>query len=128
VPPAVATRIALWIADLDSDDFATRRDAARELEGIADLAESALRKVLQGTPTEELRRQATRLLERIATLSTERLRHVRAVEALEYMGTPEARKLLEVVAEGAPEARLTREAKAALERLNRRSGLPSAGK
>ena len=80
-----------------------------------------LREALQGTPTEELRRQATRLLEKMTSLSNEHLRHIRAVEALEYMATPEARKLLEDVAKGAPEARLTREAKAALDRLDRRA-------
>jgi hypothetical protein len=87
-----------------------------------------LREALQGTPTEELRRQATRLLEKMTSLSNERLRHVRAVEALEYMGTPEARKLLETVAKGAPEARLTHEAKASLERLSRKAESPSVGK
>jgi len=45
---------------------------------------------------------------------------VRAVEALEYMNTPEARQVLHATSEGAPEARLTREAKAALERLSTR--------
>jgi hypothetical protein len=36
------------------------------------------------------------------------------------MGTPEARQLLETLAGGAPEARQTQEAKAALQRLARR--------
>jgi hypothetical protein len=45
------------------------------------------------------------------------LRQTRALEALEQIRSPEARKLLERLAAGAPEARLTREAQAALERL-----------
>jgi hypothetical protein len=52
--------------------------------------------------------------------SAETLRSIRAVEALEHIATPEARDLLDRLAAGAPEARLTREAKAALERLGRR--------
>jgi len=74
---------------------------------------------LEGSPTQEVRRQATRLLDKLATLSGERLRHVRAVEALEYTNTPSARQVLEGLAKGAPEARLTREAIEALERLKR---------
>jgi WD40 repeat protein len=48
------------------------------------------------------------------------LRAMRAVEAVEWMGTPEALKLLEAWAGGAAEARLTAEAKAALARIRRR--------
>jgi hypothetical protein len=120
IPNADPTKIAGWIADLDSEEFATRRDAARELEKLAELAEPALRKTLEGTPSPELRRQVTRLLEKLASLSPEQLRQVRAVEALEYMATPKARQLLAELAKGTPEARLTREAKAALQRLERR--------
>ena len=46
-----------------------------------------------------------------------RLRALRAVEVLEYIGTTEAKKLLMALAQGAAEARLTREAKASLKRL-----------
>jgi hypothetical protein len=45
---------------------------------------------------------------------------VRAVLALEARGTPEARRLLEKLADGAPEAWLTQESRAALRRLERR--------
>ena len=41
---------------------------------------------------------------------------------LERIGSPDARRVLEALAKGVPEARLTREAKAALERLVRRDG------
>jgi hypothetical protein len=39
---------------------------------------------------------------------------------LEAIGTPAARKLLQALASSAPAARLTREAQASLDRLNRR--------
>jgi WD40 repeat protein len=120
VAPADKEKIARWIANLDADDFATRRDAARELETLAELAEPALRKALEANPTQELRRQATRLLDRLSNISGERMRRVRAVETLEYVNTPDARQVLEKIAKGASEARLTREAKAALERVHHR--------
>jgi hypothetical protein len=53
-------------------------------------------------------------------VSADELRDVRAVEALEHAGMPEARRLLETLARGAAEARLTQEARASLRRLERR--------
>jgi hypothetical protein len=50
----------------------------------------------------------------------EEVRMVRAVEVLERADLPEARRLLVALAGGDTGARLTREAKAALERLDRR--------
>jgi hypothetical protein len=45
------------------------------------------------------------------------VRGMRAVEVLERIGTAEARQVLQVIAQGAPGARLTREAQEALKRL-----------
>ena len=42
---------------------------------------------------------------------------MRALEALELIGNGDAKKVLEAVAKGAPDAELTQEAKAALDRL-----------
>jgi RNA polymerase sigma factor (sigma-70 family) len=119
-PAVSANKIAGWIKDLDADDFATRRAAASQLESTGEQAEPALRKALEGTPSPELRRQATRLLDKLIGLSSEQLRQLRAVETLEYMDTPEARKVLQSLTKGAAEARLTREAQAALKRLAQR--------
>src|SRR5262249_9059558 len=55
-----------------------------------------------------------------AHIEGRREREPRALEVLEHAGTPEARRLLEDLAQGIAEARLTREARAALTRLNRR--------
>jgi hypothetical protein len=49
--------------------------------------------------------------------SNEELRIVRAIEALENLGTPEARQLLETLAKGAPGTTQTKEANASLQRL-----------
>jgi hypothetical protein len=71
----------------------------------------------------EARKRIEELLEgvREAAVAPENLRNLRAVETLEHIGTPEAREVLKLLANGAAAARLTREAKAALERLARRA-------
>ena len=45
------------------------------------------------------------------------LQAVRAIEVLEHIGTAQAHQILNTLAQGMPEARVTRETKAALERL-----------
>jgi hypothetical protein len=52
-------------------------------------------------------------------LSADQLRSWRAVEVLEHLGTPEARQVLEELAQGAPGARPTEDARTALQRLAR---------
>lgn len=118
--PAVAQeRMTRLIADLDSDRFETREHASAELQQLGEQAESALRKALTAKPTLEASRRLRVLLDRVESrsLSAEQLHHLRAVEVLEHIRSSEARHLLRTLAEGAPEAMLTREAKAALERL-----------
>jgi RNA polymerase sigma factor (sigma-70 family) len=108
------------IADLDSNQFAVRAAAVQELERLGEPAAPALRQALAGSPSAELRKQAEDLLADLRLVrSPEVLQQLRAVEVLERAGTPEARQLLEALAKGAPEARLTRDAHAALDRLGR---------
>jgi hypothetical protein len=53
------------------------------------------------------------------------LRAVRAIHVLELAGTAEAKEVLRTLAGGAPEAPVTQEARASLERLAKRgAGLP----
>jgi hypothetical protein len=52
--------------------------------------------------------------------ASELLQSVRAVEVLERIGNRAARTLLTKLAEGAPEARLTQEARKALARFDKR--------
>jgi hypothetical protein len=121
-PPPAA--LAQWLSDLDDEDFAVRRKAAESIARLGDLAEPTLRRALRNRPTLEVRRRVEGLLDRIAAeaLSPEQLRQARAVETLEYLSTPEAQKILARLAEGAPEARLTHEAKGAWHRLQRQTG------
>jgi hypothetical protein len=113
--------VARLIADLDSDQYAARAEAARGLEGFGAEAEPALRRALAAPPSLEVRRRLEQLLEQLprAVPPPERLRALRAVEALERAGTAEARRVLRGMARGAPGARLTQEARSALERLAR---------
>jgi RNA polymerase sigma factor (sigma-70 family) len=113
-----------WIAELDSNTFAVRQQAFRGLETLGDLAEPALREALKGRPSPGVRRQVEELVGPLSSWTTERLRVARAVSALEGMGTAAARRFLEELTGGAPEAFSTREAKAALDRLTRRPGTP----
>jgi WD40 repeat protein len=124
VPRVTADRIDRLIADLDDDDFAVRTKATAALRELGELAEPALRKVFHDTQSAEVRRRADDLISRVAAPipPAEQLRLLRALAALEEIGTPDARRVLESLVKGAPEARLTREAKAALERLTRRVG------
>jgi hypothetical protein len=122
VPTTQTQKIAQLIAELDSNQFAARRKATEDLEKLADAAKPALQQLLARKPSLEVRQRAERLLAKLraAPISGERLRVLRAIEVLEYIGTPAVRPILESLARGAPEDRLTQEAKASLERLTKR--------
>lgn len=122
VPPATApdpARVQALIADLDRDDFTTRERAAAALRDLDPLAAAALRDAVANPPSPESRRQAEALLRDLdrGVIPAGELRALRSVEMLEWQATPEARARLEALAKGAPDARLTRAANAALHRL-----------
>src|SRR5262249_30216223 len=114
--------LASLIADLDSNQFAVREKAARDLERLGDSATAALREKLKDKPPMQTQQRINALLKNLCGLdpSPGQLRIMRAVQVLEYIGDAEARKLLTKLSEGAPQARLTQEAKASLERLAKR--------
>jgi tricorn protease-like protein len=116
-------RIATLIAELDSDQFAVRKKAGEELEGLEDRAEAALKKALEGKPPLEMQRRLEDLQEKLKDLprSPQRLRCLRSLQVLEHIGSPEAIRLLETLAAGDPNAWLTREARGSLDRLARRA-------
>src|SRR5262245_11485311 len=112
------------VIDLDSDDFPTREAASQGLPRWIVEAESSLRQVLAKKPGADLRWRVETLLDALdrSPLKDERLRQSRALSALEWAGTHEARLVLEGLAKGADGAWLTREARAALARLAQRGG------
>ena len=75
--------------------------------------------VERGMDRAEAERRAKMLLERMhePVLSPERIRALEGIELLEGLRTAEARQVLQRVADGVPEARLTQEARAVLQRL-----------
>jgi len=121
--PPDAKRLQRLLADLGSDQFAVRSKAQADLEELGDLAEPALRKALAEKPTLEVSRRVQKVLERLRGPVTrpELLRPLRAVAVLEEIATPAAREVLAELASGAPEGRLTREARTSLSRLDRRT-------
>jgi len=115
---------AYWIAELDNDTFDGREAASKQLAAFGAQAEPALRKALNETESAEVRSRIQPLLKTIGewvVTDPDTLRSLRAIWVLERMGTPEARAVLEGLANGAPEARQTQEAKAALDFLDKRA-------
>jgi hypothetical protein len=111
-----------WLADLASPVFKKREAAQQAIARAGELVEPALRRALESVRDPEVRRRLTDLRDRIPHPETrpEQLRDLRAIEVLEHIQGAEARSLLRELTKGTPEARLTQEAKASLERLAKR--------
>jgi WD40 repeat protein len=117
VQPQDADGVIQLIALLDSGKFAERNQAQATLEKMGEGAVATIKMALAGKVTLETRRRLELLLHKCDATSAASLRHYRVVATLEWIGTPAARALLQTLAEGAPDARLTTEARAALKRL-----------
>jgi hypothetical protein len=123
--PAPKTRISQLIADLDDDRFNIREAASRELALLGEDAEPALRQAA-ASDSLEVRQRAQRLLQHLGSrakakqLSPDERRLIRTAQVLEQIGNKDAIELLQELVRGAPEAQLTQEAKASLERLKPR--------
>jgi WD40 repeat protein len=111
--------VTTLIARLDDPRFAERERATAELRRLGELAEPFLRRAGEGRLPLEVRRRIERLLEELENQPPplETVRALRALEALERVGSAEARDLLRALASGEPAARVTREARAAAGRL-----------
>lgn len=107
------------IADLASNQFNTREQAKAELIKMGERVAPAVDRILAGNITLEYKRRLDELRQQTGgiVLQGERLRTHRAVEILERIGTAEARRLLQALADGAPGAQLTTTAHAALKRM-----------
>jgi hypothetical protein len=118
VPAVDPKRLQALLAALESPDAQERDWGVRELEPLMQLVAPAVREVAKSLRSEEVRQRLDSILGRTpSALSSPELQDHRAVEAVEWIATPEAEKLLENWADGARGATLTEEAKSALGRL-----------
>jgi hypothetical protein len=123
VTPADPKKINQTIADLDSGNFQTREDAAKTLESLGPVAAPAMEKKLLDNIPLEVRKALEGILQRIddRAMTSQELQSIRAIEALESIGTPEARAILENLAKGGTGAIVTDRAAIGLARLQRRT-------
>jgi WD40 repeat protein len=117
---ASANQVAKLLEGLASDDFEERELSSQRLERLGHLAIGPLTNAKRSTDL-EVRRRAERLLEQLSEghCPPHVLRDVRAIGVLERIGTQRAIRLLRKLATGHPDARQTREALAACDRLNK---------
>jgi WD domain, G-beta repeat len=115
-PHATAKQMQDWLKDLNSDQFLVRKNATGELERFVTGHEDLLRKALEKAESLEIRQRLQNILGRP---NPERLRRTRMLEILEQIGTSQARRLLQVLANQAQDSILSREAAAGLKRLER---------
>jgi WD40 repeat protein len=122
VPAPDTKKLTQLLEDLDNKDFQTRQRASADLEKLGELAEHAVKQALAAQPGLERRQRLEKVRDRLLTtaaLPAEQCQALRALEVLERVGSPEAKQVLRHVATGAEGARLTREARAALTRLEK---------
>jgi hypothetical protein len=114
-------RIGQLIADLDGG-FEARERAVVALRKEGYQAAPLLRQTLRQKPSVEVRKRIGQLLKELDGVITapERLRQLRAIEALEHIGTPEALAVVQRMAAGFPGIRETDDAKLTSQRLSKR--------
>jgi hypothetical protein len=119
IPKDSTSALKEAIANLEGKHPELRDAAMNELDCHGSLAEPALREGLTDDRSPEARARIEYLLEKQKSdfPSGGLLRSLRAIEVLEQIGTPQARQLLESIAAGHPQAALTQEAKASVQRM-----------
>jgi WD40 repeat protein len=111
-------RIPELVRQLGSARADERAAAANELRLFGATAEPALDAALRGKLPLAVRRQVERLLEVLADvpIAPEELQRARALQVLEWLGSPAALALLEALGKGHPTAPQTQDSLAALDR------------
>ncbi len=115
--PADERMISQCIKNLNNDDWMVREKARVDLKKAGDQAWPALRRAFAEASSPETKRRAKGLLELQFNPAPDRLRLIRSLELLEHIKTKPARALLQSLANGAPNAWLTEEAKRILKRI-----------
>jgi hypothetical protein len=125
--PLDPNRLSNLIAKLDDSSFQIREEAQRELLALGEAASPALQKALSSTQKEESRHRLESIIKRPKPLLRDKMRELRAVEVLAFVGTAPAKAILNDLSKGAPGTRLTVAAQRALDRLAARAAESSAG-
>jgi hypothetical protein len=114
-----ANEIEKLIADLDNDNFETRKSAEADLTKLGSQAKAALQRALKNKPSLDVSKRLEELLAKLEDnpMPPEQARLLRGVEILERIGDKDACQMLETLAKGAIEHPLSDEAKAALQRV-----------
>ena len=120
-------RVEEYLKQMESPRFAEREQATRELERDADRLETRLQEYLAAQPPLDARMRAQAILATChgSIRHPQRLQTLRGLEVLEHLGGTAAHALLKHLTSGAPDAELTREAAAILERRARRDAARS---
>ena len=128
--PAIdAKRVEGLIKKLDSEAYSDREEASTELEQLGELIREPMRKALAGNPPPEMWRRLRDLLGKLEQYTPAQLRHLRAIEALEAIGTPESLRIIERLTQGNADRLLTVESRAVIARLQKkRAPLPDVPK
>jgi len=107
------------VAELDSDQFATREKAMRALLAVSELAIVPLERHLEKSQSLEVSKRIRSVLEKIGqpALTQERRRVLDAIELLEHLRTAKAIALLQETERDALVPQIRLEARQALQRL-----------
>ncbi len=121
-PPLDEAQVRRHLRALGDEDFEVRERASAELVKTLPASEKLLRAALKNEQDVEVHNRLTRLLASLEEppLSTRRARGLRTLMALEQMGTPEARTLLQTVTRRPADPQLAEDASAVLARLGHR--------
>ena len=109
------------MADLDDDDFAVREKASARLARLGERVEGELGRALDRPLSAEARRRVAAALDRVRE-AKQPPECARALDS--FWAAPEEGELLQVLAEGAPGAWLTQQAKAKLVQWRKARGSP----
>ncbi len=121
VPALDWQRVEKLLRDLDDSSYPVRQKATLELGQYGELIRVPLEKYLAGKLSLEALRRAGKLLDKVKEppLTPDRLRSLEAIEILEILRTPEARRLLEELSRDSLIAQIRLAAQEALERVQR---------
>jgi WD40 repeat protein len=119
--PPPADRLQSLTADLAAPQFARREAAVRELANFSDVIGDTLKAALAKSTSPEQTQRLRQILDMPFTIrDPDRVRRWRAIAMLEQIGSPEARKYLELIASGPPATIEVETAKSALRRLEKK--------